>query len=832
MKKLKWKIFLISIFCSIFFHIIPVMGVDPGENSEGSGNSESNTRLEEGGVSFSGADEGEYINLADSDEGIIILTGNIKMEFDNKVIYAKRVLYNRKTGDITLTEDVVFHDSENRIETQKCVYNLKDRAGVLYNVKSVNEPIFFDAKKVKIVSSKTYITQNIKPTSCSLERPHYHFRIRKLWLYSDNRVVGYNAIYIVGDVPLFYFPIIVHSQEGFGIITQFGITDRRGKFLQNTLRYTTENGDRWKYKLDIYEKLGQYGGVEYKRNRDNLNIDLYLAGAKYKNRYNYLSEDMEEDENIDFDDTSYLPNENWFKTVLKSNYYFNIRGGSRSYSNIDFEWMNDRYFEYRFDNRNEPETTFEMLYWTPNINLARRDTLNWYYSIGDTGDRYNISLSFFRQWKWYTTADRDALKGKYLEQYDKLPYFSFSYNGSFFILGDKSDKSKGQLINWNTYLYSESYKEYREGDYYSLINKYNGYFNIRTVVPFFRYLTYTPSIKNGFYAEWLRGGPFDNNNDYRRDRKDTADKSTFLYVEPSNKIRFGITEYYFEAAHYYRRSFCEKKVVEPFVHEKLNYIIGGIYLFPAQGIDMSITTKYDLREKFPFEDERLSDIVVTNNFFFDFYRYLNGKSTDSGKRRGLFFSGINISNMYKYITKDNRSGYDTLDLSFNSGNFSIPGIRLIRNANIGATYFHDFRYQYRDMMSINWNIEADIARYWKVNIGGSSQADKVNEFYDKELGNTLYDDLEKTYYFYDKDKSNNSVFTLRNFHLNIIHDLHCWELGVFFVINRLIEDTGPDNMDRVIYYDKSIYLTLRIKSFPGIGLSGMEVSPDKGVREY
>ena len=117
-------------------------------------------------------------------------------------------------------------------------------------------------------------------------------------------------------------------------------------------------------------------------------------------------------------------------------------------------------------------------------------------------------------------------------------------------------------------------------------------------------------------------------------------------------------------------------------------------------------------------------------------------------------------------------------------------------------------------------------------VDGAQTADKVNEFYDKELGNTLYDDLEKTYYFYDKDKSNNSVFTLRNFHLNIIHDLHCWELGVFFVINRLIEDTGPDNMDRVIYYDKSIYLTLRIKSFPGIGLSGMEVSPDKGVREY
>ena len=72
-------------------------------------------------ILFSGADEGEYIKVSDHKDGIIVLKGNIKMRSNGKTIYAKKVVYNIATGDITLTEDVIFEDGKNRIKAYKCI---------------------------------------------------------------------------------------------------------------------------------------------------------------------------------------------------------------------------------------------------------------------------------------------------------------------------------------------------------------------------------------------------------------------------------------------------------------------------------------------------------------------------------------------------------------------------------------------------------------------------------------------------------------------------------------------------------------------------------------
>ena len=773
-------------------------------------------------VELSGADEGEYFKMSDSGHGIVILRGNIKMKSDNITINASRVVYNRNTGDITFSENVHFDDGKNKMSAHKCIFNVKNRTGVLYDAKSSDKPIFFTSQRIKIIDKKKYIGEKLSFTTCDLERPHYHFRVEKVWIRSDKRLIAYNAIFIVGDMPLFYFPAIVHTDEGIGIITQFGQSKRRGNFIQNTIRYTSEDRGQWKYKLDIYEKLGYYGGFEYYKKAEDFLLEMYFAGARFK------------PVNEDLNNTSLLKDESWYKVAVLSDINFFKRKNANSSANLKFEWMNNWDFERSFDNRNEPRTTIEIIRWIPRNVIDVRRYLDWSFMISDRSDRYNVSFSFKRRWIWNDALNPDetddyAMRGLYQPLYDQLPVFSFVYNGSFALFeGDEGiQKKRGQIFNWNLYLGGNSYKQYLFGEHFRTTYTYGGYYSINTVFPFLVYFSYIPVLKVGFNAQQVR----DPDDVTRESSELDAERNTFQYVESNQTLKFGSIKFYLQVTHCYRRSYLEKEVVEPFIHEKLNYFEGGLFLFPFDGIDMTVTTSYDARRKFPFEDERWRDVVVKNSVFFDFYSYLKDRSLNS-RKRGLFFSGIEVSNYYKYIVKDNTSGYNTFDISFMTGNFSIFWIKRIRNAELGYNWFHDFRFPFRDAMSIRWNVTADISRLWRIDIGGNSQADRSYLLYGEQNGTSPFDELKKSMYFYDSSRSRNAVFTLRNFHIDLIHDLHCWEVGVSYHLERDIERVGFDNRDRLIYYEQRVFITLRIKSFRDIGLTGAQVyGTDKEV-EY
>jgi hypothetical protein len=819
LKKILYIIFIIIM--SQFMHLKAEPLLNQGKNL--SINGKSNQSANEKFI-FSGADEGEYIKVAESGEDNLTMTGNIKMDFDGKTIYTRNIVYNRNTGDVTLTGELLFVDGKNRIVAGKGIFNVKDYAGVLYDAKSAEKPFFFDTKKIRIVNKNTYITDNTDLSTCELERPHYHFSVKKLIIYRDKRAIGFNAIYIVGDVPLFYFPIIAHSDDGIGIITQFGQGGRRGTFMQNTMKYTSESGDKWKYKLDIYDKLGTYGGVEYNSKSQDSNSRIYVAGAKYQyaepsSGGKWTNKSLPEGEN-----------DNWYKVLLNNDYTFNKRGSSNSYSSIKFEWMNNWDFERYFDARREPAASSMMFAFMPPA-IPQKQFLNWNYTIGDRGTNHDISLQLARQWYWDTSQsinniDNYSTIGRYVPYVDQLPVFKFVYNDSFYIINydDGAGSKNGQKINWFVNFTGDSFKQYSQGHNYSTTYRPSGYLLLNSDIQFLRYFTYTPGIQNGFFAQETRG-PFNNDVSAKESAKLAADKNSYEYFETSNALKFGLPKYYLQVTHYYRRSYLEKETVEPFIHERRSDFVGGLFLLPFDEIKMSVMTSYDARKKFPFEDERLKNIAVSNNIFLDFCKLFYDSNSISNKKAGFFYSGIEAVNNYLYIIKDKTSGYDIFDLKFTTGNFSLPGIKRVRNFEIGYDFYHDYRFEFRDTMSLKWALSIDVLKLWRLEIGSGSQADRAYLLYNDNQGENFFDDLQKSLYFYDRDKSKNAVFTLRNLYINILHDIHCWEIGFFYNLQRKIENWGPENKDRLMYYEHLFFVSLTLKAFEGESTQKTQVYP-------
>jgi hypothetical protein len=816
LKRISYIIIVIIIYQFVNLNAEPL--INQGKNLQI--NTKSNQPANESFV-FSGADEGEYIKLTDSGEDILTMTGNIKMEFDGKAIYARYIVYNRNTGDVTFTGDLLFSDGRNRIQAEKGIFNVKDYAGVLYNAKSVEKPIFFETNKIRIVNKNTYITNNTDLTTCDLERPHYYFSVKKVTIYRDKRAIAFNAVYTVGDIPLFYFPVVAHSDDGIGIITQFGQGGRRGTFMQNTVKYTSESGDKWKYKLDVYDKLGTYGGLEYNSKSQDSSTRIYVAGAKYQyaepSGGNWVNKSLPEGEN-----------DNWFKMMLNNDINFNKRNNSSSYSSIKFEWMNNWDFERYYDARREPAESFMMFGFIP-PEIAQRQFINWNYTVGDRSSNHDISLQFARQWYWDTTKPRNNIDhysttGRYVPYADQLPIFKFSYNDSFFLFSyNDGGSNKKQKINWFVNFAGDSYKQYDHGNYYSTTYRPSGNLLLNTDIQFLNYFTYTPGIQNGFIAQET-SGPYNNDASAKKSAELAADKNSFEYFELSNALKFGLSKYYLQVAHYYRRSFLEKETVEPYVHERRNDFVGGLYLLPLDEFKMSVTSSYDARTNYPFDGERLKNIAVGNSIFLDFSKLFYDSGSVSNRKAGLFYSGIEAVNNYLYITKEKTSGYDIFDLKFTTGNFSLPVFKRVRNFEIGYNFYHDYRFEFRDTMSLKWALAMDLHKLWRLEIGSGSQADRSYLLYDNN-GQNFFDDLQKSLYFYDRDKSKNAVFTLRNLYVNILHDLHCWEIGFFYNLQRKTENWGPESRDRLMYYEHLFFVSLTLKAFGNEGSQKTLVYP-------
>jgi hypothetical protein len=128
------------------------------------------------------------------------------------------------------------------------------------------------------------------------------------------------------------------------------------------------------------------------------------------------------------------------------------------------------------------------------------------------------------------------------------------------------------------------------------------------------------------------------------------------------------------------------------------------------------------------------------------------------------------------------------------------------------------------MMSFKWGIFADIHKFWHLEIGGYSQADRAYLLYDKD-GGKFFDDLKKSLYFYDRGRSDNAKFTLRNLFVNVIHDLHCWEIGFYYNLQRRTDTWGPERKDSLMYYEHQFFISLTLKTFTGQGFQKTQVFP-------
>jgi hypothetical protein len=364
-----------------------------------------NNQSSAGAIEIVRASEAEYVTVGEGDEGIFILRGGIILRSGTAYLRAETVKINTRTGEIFGEGKVSFETGENRLSGEKFYYDNKHNAGVVYSSRAAADPFFLSGSVIKQIESNRYIARDAFFTTCDEKHPHYYFKARKLWLYKNNEIAALSAIYYVGQTPVFYWPLLLQSDTGTGVITQYGNNITRGHFLQNTWNFSNPTADKslllpkqGKLIFDWYEKTGYLFGTVLKRDDPDLKYTFDLAVSNFKARRTTTDSTGTTvvTNQVLQPDGSYGTSEYfWYKIRADAagNLHKSSKDDSVTSAYARFQYYKHRNFELEFGERYEPDMTLNAIY-RPRFTQQTLQTniLNWEAGINHASKDTQISL--------------------------------------------------------------------------------------------------------------------------------------------------------------------------------------------------------------------------------------------------------------------------------------------------------------------------------------------------------------------------------------------------------------------------------------------------------
>ena len=166
----------------------------------------------------------------------VILEGAGEIDYQGRILLADRMVYDRVTGDVTLTGHVVLNDGVDdlRLEASHGEFNIHSRTGSFYDVtgssglkhrsgagatlstqRAVYEngnPFLFTGRMVMKTGESNYRIYGGTVTSCQLPHPDWQLSASEFAV-EDTRAHARNTIFRLRGLPLLWLPYATHPVD-------------------------------------------------------------------------------------------------------------------------------------------------------------------------------------------------------------------------------------------------------------------------------------------------------------------------------------------------------------------------------------------------------------------------------------------------------------------------------------------------------------------------------------------------------------------------------------------------------------------------------------------
>jgi lipopolysaccharide assembly outer membrane protein LptD (OstA) len=421
------------------------------------------TKGEETFVQIQSATSTEYFTLEEFDEEYVRLDGGVHLVMEDKkkgntyTLRADSVLYNRSKKLLSaygnIRYEIKSQTQEEKFTGNSILINLDTWEGYFLQGQSLREQdvagevltFRFEGEFISRSSSDFILMEDAMITSSPAIPANYRIEGDKIWILGPREWGIQNAALYVGNIPVLYLPFFFYPGDEVMFHPVFGYRSREGTFLQTTtylmgnrkretgsgsflqiseegandrvkqrhgifLRDTEEKLAQpdWYIKamLDVYTRLGVYGGIEGSLPELFPDVEkFYFSGGIGISRNLYL-------ESVSGYGSLYTPYyekpDGTFSTFWNTTYMGGIQLPFRYGSEISFEYnpkplnlqfkmenYSDPYFTYDFEEREEKIDWSRLLEegFIEETTRELKEQLDWYL----TGS-YTASTTLLSPW--------------------------------------------------------------------------------------------------------------------------------------------------------------------------------------------------------------------------------------------------------------------------------------------------------------------------------------------------------------------------------------------------------------------------------------------------
>ena len=296
-----------------------------------------------------------------TEEKKVVGEGNVEVVYKDMRLTCERIEFFTETK-IALAEGNVKLYQDNTVFTgEKVFYNFETKKGEVTDIGMEKMgPWYGRGKSAEKVAEKEYVIKDGYVTTCDKEKPHYRITSKRIEVFLDDKVVAHNVLFMVGNVPIFYFPYLRYSLKEkyphFVFIP--GRNKKWGWYMLTAWRHDFIKDKRGLIHLDYREKKGFAHGIDQEYSLNNFGSGLF--------RYYYMNErDKSAPKDLRKETERYRVQLRHRWQIDEST---NLTMEYHKLSDINF--IKDYFYREEYANENHPKSYLSIVNTKPNYNFS------------------------------------------------------------------------------------------------------------------------------------------------------------------------------------------------------------------------------------------------------------------------------------------------------------------------------------------------------------------------------------------------------------------------------------------------------------------------------
>ena len=190
--------------------------------------------------------------------------GNVEISYGATTIYCDEAQYDPNTRDIIVTGNVRIYRDGRLVTAERAVYNLETKDITAAAVRGESLPFVFSGTSFQnIAGSNGYLVKNSLFTTSDAANPDWSMRARRVRIYPNDRVILRDVKIYVGNTPVMWLPYIYQSlnQENAFTFTP-GYSSVWGAYLLTTYTFPISETMGGTVHLDLRSERGAAIGFD------------------------------------------------------------------------------------------------------------------------------------------------------------------------------------------------------------------------------------------------------------------------------------------------------------------------------------------------------------------------------------------------------------------------------------------------------------------------------------------------------------------------------------------------------------------------------------------